>query len=167
MLARMMDILERIKKDIWLAARLYPRPFMTEVQRSFMAGWDGTIPNRDTFKLSEKATAGAGLQELISDETDWELGVLTKITHRSTSEKLLEPLPADWDLRKRVFADRVQKLLNDLSPENCFDDPKLRFKKLLEEINLSNRGKSMQRILFGEVEAQENLEDLSKIGRIT
>lgn len=164
---KLLGKLNTIKRNLLTAQRLYPRRFLDEVLDYLENGQRNALPPARQCRVgSAGQPEHEALRTALSEGDEWELCVLSMYSHRPTSHKLLEPLPTQWPMRKRIFADRLNALVHDLSEKSCFEKDSLEFDALLKSINRCNSGNSFRRIKFKAAEARDFLEELWKMGRV-
>ena len=158
--------LKSIERDLKTASRLYPRFFMTDTLAHVQWGREDTQMQRGTYRLSERAAKAQFRERAVLDTRDWELQLLEKLSHRSTNEGMLEPVPEDWTVEKRIFMDRVQALVHDSSGHACFDKGGVTIEELLEQLNRDVGGPVSMISFTNQRQAEEYLGDLERYGRI-
>lgn len=164
--------LERTLRDLETASRLSPRPILTEVLINAQLGRQGIPPAREEkgmFPDDVVEQSDNGEREVrIMEHDDVDLELLQRMSHVSINDMMLKLVPKEWSPRKRIFADRVQTLVADISPASIFSSAgkQATLEEVVDAVNARANG-PVKGVWFTHEEAVEYLEDLEIFKRIS
>lgn len=163
--------LKRTWRDLETAARLYPRPAIKEVLIYLKWGLQGLPPAREEEGMFPADTIDhkhSKREVLPLKPGNNDLELLERMAHRSVNEMMLKLVPKEWSVRKRVFADRVQGLVADISASSIFATAEVgvTLGEVVAAVNVDVGG-PVKRARFTEEEAFGHLADLETFKRIS
>ena len=169
---KLLERMKRTLRDLETAQRLSPRPILKEVLIN--VGWgrqgipwvdetEGMFPD-DVVELM--ADGRREIRVMGSNDVDLEL--LERMSHQSINDKMLKLVPKEWSPEGRIFADRVQALVGDISPASIFSEAgkQATLDEVVKAINAMANG-PVKGIVFTHEEASKYLDDLETFKRIS
>lgn len=163
--------LKKTWRDLETASRLYPRRAIKEVLIYLKWGRQGLPPAREEEGMFPPNTIthdNSKREVLPLKPGDKDLELLERVAHGSVNEMMLKLVPKEWGVRKRVFADRVQDLVADLSLLSIFATTErgVELREVVEAVNVDVGG-PVKKIKFTEEEAVRYLADLETFQRVS
>lgn len=163
--------LKRTWRDLETASRLHPRPAIKEVLIYLRWGRQGLPPAREEdgmFPPDTIAHDDSKRDVLPLKPGDKDLELLERMAHGSINDMMLKLVPKEWSVRKRVFADRVQDLVADISTSSIFatTGKEVSLKEVVAAVNIDVGG-PVKKVRFTEEEAVGYLADLETFQRIS
>lgn len=163
--------LKKTWRDLETASRLHPRPAIKEVLIYLKWGRQGLPPAREEDGMfpPDTITQDDSKREVLPLEPgDKDLELLERMAHGSVNEMMLKLVPKEWSVRERVFADRVQGLVADISPSSIFAtvEKGVSLREVVAAVNIDVGG-PVKRMKFTEEEAVGYLGDLETFQRIS